>query len=737
MRFTLNGRGTKEYVSLGPRSVPLVPPTGPTGRRRRAALLATLLTVALAAALLPAVLVTTAPPVQALSGVFNDERGPRGAHDIRQVVVNNDGDLLRVSVWHHARRWKGRAVIRIDTAGDGRPEHWASIRRGYATKRITFKNQNGTRWRCSGNRWIASKQGRRLSRLVVPRRCVVGGASKLAAQVIADPASGRTDRARSGVVARFASPPTPPVPPTQTRPNVLVFMVDDMRADDLTSGAMPATQRWLGEGGTTWTNAMSPYPLCCPARASVFTGQYTHNHDVYSHAPPWGFQAFDDRSTLATWLDSAGYYTMLIGKYLNGYGAQPPPGRSSGYSHTYYPPGWDDWRGSFEGVPNHGGHHRYWDTELTLNQGRGFQRLRGLYQTDAYGDLVSQFVREQTWSATPYFSYVSFTAPHAGTYGGNAALADRDPAPVAYNAEGQRIDFQRVPVPERLWSHFPGVKAPGLGWRADDPSDRPAEMPQLAVNADEASAMDLVHRRRLQALHAVDQNVDKVMTALQQSGELAHTYVVFTSDNGYFLGEQLLRQGKLLPYEAALRVPLLIRGPGIPAGVTRHDPFLTIDLAPTILQMAGAPVPASVDGQGMLPVATGGDLGWTRPVLVNTGPSQVVRDTDESGQPLDTDDPEATDPGIRDERYLIGIRTPRYLYTHRATGFEELYDLRDDPDQSDNLLVNAGGEPPLPEATVDTTSAHPREYGTALGRLREEFQRVRACAGEACRVAMR
>ena len=129
---------------------------------------------------------------------------------------------------------------------------------------------------------------------------------------IVDPRSGRNDRLRTAAVPRVAPPPSP----RQTPPNVLMLVVDDMRADELRP--MPRTRQWLGHPGTKWTNALSPYPLCCPARASIYTGEYTHNHDVFSHQPPYGFTGFDDSSTLATWLDEAGYKTSFLGKYLNG-----------------------------------------------------------------------------------------------------------------------------------------------------------------------------------------------------------------------------------------------------------------------------------------------------------------------------------------------------------------------------------------------------------------------------------
>ena len=128
--------------------------------------------------------------------------------------------------------------------------------------------------------------------------------------------------------------------PKQTRPNVLVIEADDMRWDDLRW--MPNVQRLLQRRGLTFENSFAPYPLCCPSRASFLTGEYAHNHHVYSHEDPFGFASFHDRRTIATVLQKAGYQTALVGKYLNGYGEQPIR-RTGKSSLLYEPPGWTQW----------------------------------------------------------------------------------------------------------------------------------------------------------------------------------------------------------------------------------------------------------------------------------------------------------------------------------------------------------------------------------------------------------
>lgn len=196
-------------------------------------------------------------------------------------------------------------------------------------------------------------------------------------------------------------------------------------------------------------------------------------------------------------------------------------------------------------------------------------------------------------------------------------------------------------------------------------------------------------RQRVEALSVVDESVKRTIDALAASGELEETLVVFTSDNGFFLGEQRMRNGKIYPHEPSLRVPLLMRGPGIPAGSVRYDPYLSMDFAPTVADLAGVRPATPVDGMSMLDVARRGDRGWKRAVLTQTGSPW----------------------------WATGIRTDRYLYVRQSNGEEELYDVATDPDQYVNL--------------VDEPAA-----GHVLSLLRAERERMAACRADACRVAM-
>src|SRR4051794_2789350 len=275
-------------------------------------------------------------------------------------------------------------------------------------------------------------------------------------------ASGRGVPARPPALGQGDDPSplaatTPPREPRRTlsvhplvgapsRPNVLVIMTDDARNDELRF--MPHVRHLIGDQGVRFTNAFSPQPLCCPARASFLTGEYSHNHHVWSQAPPYGFQALDDRSTLPVWLNDAGYDTAFLGKYLNGYGAQRLPDGAS--SLRYVPPGWTDWRGAVDGVktgsPLDGGTYRYFDT--TLNDNGFLVPHQGVYQTTLFGDISRQVIRAHAASSRPFFYWASFVAPHHGRPG----EAD-DPKPV-HRSDGTMQVFKNPARPKRVWGRF-------------------------------------------------------------------------------------------------------------------------------------------------------------------------------------------------------------------------------------------------------------------------------------------
>ena len=517
----------------------------------------------------------------------------------------------------------------------------------------------------------------------------------------------------SGLAATTGAAPwesPPAADAAAAKPNIVFIMVDDMRNDDLRF--MPSTRARIRDRGARFVNSFSPYPLCCPARSSVFSGAYTHNHGVYTVYADYGFHAFDDRRTMATMLDKAGYATVYLGKYLNRYGFDPPYLRTTGNSLRYVPPGWDMWRASLDGgfradSPYQGSTYAYYDTTLSFN-GEGFEALQGRYQTRAYGEIARGIVRRRAADAAPYLLYLSFTAPHSGW-----PHEPDDPAPTRRN-DGVE-DIWRTPArPPDIWGFWDKTvtAASGRSWSDPDFSDKPAYLRQLvALNASEWRAAREVTRQRAEALTIVDRQIDKLMDALVATGELRNTVVIFTSDNGYFLGEQHMRQGKVFPHEPSLRVPLLVRGPGIPAGAVRRDPFTSVDYLPTLAAAAGTTSEVPADGVSLWGVARRGDNGWKRVILTETGAlNHPPRGTDLAGLSLSEGEEE-------DIRFLLGVRTKRYLYVDVAHQKNELYDLRTDPKQYRNLV----GEP---------------AYARVQELMAAELARVRACRGAACSAPM-
>ena len=490
------------------------------------------------------------------------------------------------------------------------------------------------------------------------------------------------------------------------RPNIVVIMTDDMREDELRW--MPNVQRLIEDRGVRFVNSFSPYPLCCPARASFLTGQYTHNHEVWSNSSKYGFRALKDRSTVATDLADAGYRTAFLGKYLNGYGTSPAPDGSAEDSFHYVPPGWHDWRGSVNdlyaaGTPEAGGTYSYFDT--TLNDNGVLRGNGGVYQTRMFGAETEDMLYDLSRSPSPFFLWASYVAPHAG-----GPVEPDDPEPVLRD-NGREHALTTPARPADVKGALDAQLDGPLGAvREGDLSDKPVFLRNSpTLNDAEVEALTEVTRQRAESLYVVDQEVARTVEVLERLGELDDTVLVFTSDNGYFLGEHGMLQTKRMPYQSALRVPTIMAGPGIPEGEVRRDPFLTNDFAPTFLELAGARTSRVMDGVSMLDVARGGDRGWTRAVLTESGPRNL-----RSGEPPAL---ERYPAGPSSLRFSQGIRTPRFLYVEHATRERELYDLRADPLELTNIVDR------------------PRMRRTVLD-LASTLESLRTCAGPSCTRSM-
>jgi arylsulfatase A-like enzyme len=265
------------------------------------------------------------------------------------------------------------------------------------------------------------------------------------------------------------------------------------------------------------------------------------------------------------------------------------------------------------------------------------------------------------------------------------------------------------PAPRHRRALASAALAHAVSFNEADMSDKPRFLRRHThpLTARDVAAIQRDARARRAALLAADDGVARVVSAVRRAGELNNTYFVFTSDNGYMQGEHRVRSGKMLPYEPSTQVPLLVSGPGIPAGRVSRELVANIDLAPTILQLAGATAGKTVDGRSLLPFAHNPALRTARAILHETGGQKYVG-------PAEQD--ERTNVRRPMKRILTyqAVRTARWLYVRWHDGARELYDLENDPDELRSL--HAG-------------RAHRHVRRVLARRLRA----LATCAGDSCR----
>jgi arylsulfatase A-like enzyme len=458
------------------------------------------------------------------------------------------------------------------------------------------------------------------------------------------PVASGTDRlpmpATDGPVSRGAA--------RDSRPNVVFVMTDDMRDDDLKW--MPQTQRLIGDQGLEFTDAISPHPLCCPARAELVTGQFAQNNGVQHNAGPFGgFQALDPTHEISSWFDEVGYQTGFVGKFLNGYTAQDTP-----------PTGWTRWDALVAGV------YDYFDFAFADDDDSP-KAFKDSYVTDVIAQRTNDTVRRFASEDEPFLLFSWHLAPHY-------RLDDGKPVPPPSAPEDADLFADARP---------PSLQDPSFN--EPDVADQPRPFRHRpAVDVDTVLEE---HRARLRALQSVDRAVGSLVDTLRETGELDHTVIVFSSDNGYSLGEHRFI-GKNVLTQPVLQVPLLVRGPGIAPGTTSDLPVTLVDLPTTFAAIAGATPGWVVDGTSVVPTLRGLDQPFRDTTLVQTG--------DESG----------------DGWAYRGVRTDRYLYgVNGSDAF--LYDDDLDPHQ----LVNRIDDP---------------AYADVRAALEERRSRLITCRGWLC-----
>jgi N-acetylglucosamine-6-sulfatase len=460
------------------------------------------------------------------------------------------------------------------------------------------------------------------------------------------------------------------------KPNVIMFTTDDQTLRDMQ--VMPKTQALIGNAGASFLHAYASDPLCCPSRVTVQTGEYAHNTGVLGNTPPQGgYQSFNDKNDLPVWLQSDGYRTIHIGKMPNGFGESNVGGP------TYVPPGWGPYAGGigplskgefygFIGPPS-----SY--TGFTLDE-NGVEKTYTAddYSTDVYADLAVSRINNHlsNFPNNPLYMQVQFFAPH-------------DPA---------------TPAPKYAGAFSTALLPIDPSFNEKNVKDKPAWIKRIKrFGPGLIAKIQTRFQHRLETLLSVDDAVEKIVNDLESHGALGNTYLIFTSDQGFMQGQHRLHQGKFVPYEPSVQVPLEIRGPGIPAGSQPRGLVWNGDITSTILQMTGAKPGLPQDGQSMLPLAQNPTAKSTRPILFETGPPGTTFEPGTgtaaaaSGhrrgkvgtyvKNTDLDHTAQLARAIVAPRYRA-IRTGRYLLTKYSDGGREMYDISSDPFELNSVWKN-------------------------------------------------
>jgi N-acetylglucosamine-6-sulfatase len=429
----------------------------------------------------------------------------------------------------------------------------------------------------------------------------------------------------AGIALLSGAQSSPRAAAAGARLNIVVILSDDERADS--NIRMRHVQRLLAAHGVTFVNAFATTSECCPSRASILTGQYSHRTGVVQNFGLRSYPQFDERSNLAVWLHDAGYETALVGKYLNDYTV---------YGHHHVPRGWSDWQ-AIDSRPE----EKYYDYSVNEN-GKlvHYGTAASDYSTDVLADKAARFVEK---AREPFFLYFAPIAPHLP-----AIPAERDIS-TPLTLPRPRPDFNERDLSDKPWHP---LYRRVLGFAAVHYLDREIE------------------GRQLRALRELDRKVAQLVRSLEERGVLDRTIIVYASDNGFLWGEHRLG-GKIWPYEESIRVPLVVRVPWRNVwGTNDRHIVLNIDFASTIAALAGVRPRLEQDGRSIVPLLRGHSPKWRKDFLVEYLGASVFYD----GGP----------PPFR------ALRTTRWLYVEYLNGWRELYDLRRDPYELGNLAREAG-----------------------------------------------
>ncbi|HEX6014259.1 MAG TPA: sulfatase, partial [Geminicoccaceae bacterium] len=451
-------------------------------------------------------------------------------------------------------------------------------------------------------------------------------------------------------------------------PNIVFLLADDL--DERVASGMPRLQE-LAQSGTRFSKFYVTTPICVPSRATILTGKYAQNTNVRRNTPPFGgyqtfFQDGLEGRTIAVALQQAGYRTGFVGKYFNGYPAPAAP--------NHVPPGWDYWVSAPQGDNN-----IHLKTNYFLNENGAIVSYGNRpedYVVDVYARKALEFVNSSADQGRPFALFLWLPPPHT----------PERPAPRHADA-AVAPELPRTPA-------YPETSV----------ADKPRHMRLQPKSTTVLQQQDRRYRLRQQMVLSVDDALGSLRALLGQRGLLENTYVVFSSDNGWHHGEHNLPPYKGTGYEEDIRVPLVVAGPGVPAGREITRMVGNADLAPTFAAWTGAPLAPDADGRslvglltspspdlfpwrGLLPIARLGD--GVDPAT--TWPLYTPRPGVTVGYRCLSQVPRWPIPSDHTNRLpeWRGVRTDRYTYVQHVSGDRELYDSVTEPYQANNQICSA------------------------------------------------
>ena len=424
------------------------------------------------------------------------------------------------------------------------------------------------------------------------------------------------------------------------RPNIIFILTDDQPYH--TVDYMPTVRDVLMKNGVVFENGFVTTPLCCPSRASIWTGEYAHNHGVLTNRLPLGgAKKFDETQSVAIPLQASGYRTAYFGKYMNGYEDLTPFGR--------VPLGWDMWGALLDRVQSEedAGSTNFYNG-FSLSQNGTVVEYSGdksIFSADLITQNAVNFISESR--DEPFFLVMAYYNPHSPYF-----WADRHEGQFRANSF-LRADPFRPP-----------------DFMEADVSDKPQWLQDL--NPISVEKIDISYKQILRSLLSVDDGVASVLAALDSTGLSDNTIIVFMSDNGLTVGDHRLGLSKNCVYEACVRVPFIVYAPSMFAARTDSNLVANIDLAPTFSELAGIPISARVDGMSILSLLRDPSSMWRDALLLEHWPSE---------EGVGSKIPE-----------FYAVRTAQWKYVEYVTGEVELYDLVADPYELKARLDELKGE---------------------------------------------